>query len=210
MLLVVSPARGESRAEAPADDLLAMALAGDPRTGTMLFDRFEQQVNRIVWRLLGADDAHDDLVHDIFVALLAGLRNVRDPDALDGWVAVVTINKVRSEFRRRRFRRLWQHHEPAALDRVAGPASPYEARDLLRRTYDVLARLPANERIAFTLRFIDEQPLTAVAAACDCSLATIKRRIQSARARFRRLAERDPVLAERLRDGAKGTDDGIA
>ncbi len=196
--------------EIDAERLLVMARAGDPRTGAALFDRCEAQVNRLVWRVLGADEAHDDVVQQVFVALLAGIKRLREPAALEGWVVVVTINTVRSEIRRRRIRRLWLHSAPEAIELAEAPAPSHEARELLHRTYVALERLPADERIAFTLRFIDEQPLTAVAAACDCSLATIKRRISSAQARFRRHAERDPVLAERLRAGHEGRDDGPA
>ena len=66
----------------------------------------------------------------------------------------------------------------------------------------MLDTLPADERIAFALRYIDERPLLEVAEACDCSLATIKRRLSKAEQRFTRLAQRDTVLAERL---ARGT-----
>jgi RNA polymerase sigma-70 factor, ECF subfamily len=196
--------------EVDAEMLLAMARVGDPRTGPALFDRCEAQVNRLVWRVLGADEAHDDVVQQVFVALLAGVKRLREAAALEGWVAVVTINTVRSEIRRRKVRRLWLRSAPEAIDLAEAPGPSHEARELLRRTYAALDRLPADERIAFTLRFIDEQPLTEVAAACDCSLATIKRRIRAAQARFRRYAERDPALAERLRAGEEGRDDGSA
>lgn len=206
------PAEPEAapRAGVDADLLLAMARAGHPRTGAALFDGFEAVVNRLVWRVLGADEAHDDVVHQVFVALLAGLRRVRDAAGLEGWVVVVTINTVRSEIRRRRLRRLWLRSEPGAIDLAEAPEPRHEARELLRRTYAVLADLPANERIAFTLRCIDEQPLAEVAEACGCSLATIKRRLIAARSRFRRLAERDPVLAEQLRSSEKWSGDGSA
>lgn len=204
-----APPPRDRRARPASDDaeLLEMARRGDPRTGAALFDRCEAQVNRIVWRVLGADQCHDDLVQQVFVALLRGLSRVREPDALAGWVAAVTVNTVRSELRRRRIRRLWVRSEPDALDLAEAPAPNHEARELLRRTYAVLAKLPSDERIAFGLRYIDEMPLADVAAACGCSLATIKRRLQSAQARFRRLAQRDPALAERL---GEGRDDGLA
>ncbi|MDC0670128.1 RNA polymerase sigma factor [Nannocystis radixulma] len=182
-----------------AASLLELAQAGDPRTGEALFDLVGAQVNRLVWRVLGADEDHDDLVQQVFVALLAGLTRVREADALRGWVAAVTVNTVRSEIRRRRVRR-WFGMQAPADEAVHTPTASHEARELLERTYAVLARLPADERIAFALRFIDEQPLGDVAAACNCSLATVKRRISAAQARFRRLAERDPMLAEHLRE----------
>lgn len=188
----------EPRAQAGWAEILLMARRGDPRAGAALFDRCEAQVNRLVWRLLGADEAHDDVVQQVFVALLKGLLRVREPDALAGWVTAVTVNTVRSELRRRRIRRLWVRSEPEALDLAEAPPTSHEARALLRRTYAVLAKLPEDERIAFGLRYMDEMSLAEVAAACGCSLATIKRRLQAAQARFRRLAQRDPLLAERL------------
>ncbi len=202
-LRIVPQDREDPGGEAPASELLRLALAGDPRTGALLFDLCEGQVNRLVWRVLGADMDHDDLVQQVFVALLAGLRRLRDPAALRGWVAAVTINTVRSEIRRRRVRRMLFGDEPRAFDLAEAPPSSLAERELLQRTYAALERLPADERIAFALRFIDEQPLAEIAASCDCSLATIKRRISAAQSRFQRIAARDPVLAERLRDGKR-------
>lgn len=198
------PAPASSRPlQVSLEALLDMARRGDPRTGVALFDRFAQPVNRIVWRLLGGDESHDDIVHEVFVALMGGLRRVRDSSTLEGWVAVVTVNKVRSEIRRRRIFQFWHVDAPESFESVEAPMHPHEVHELLRRTYRALDTLPANERIAFILRFIDEQPLAVVAEACGCSLATIKRRLCSARARFGRLAARDPVLAERLAEGAE-------
>lgn len=193
----VEPPRAQEADAATA--LLALARAGDPRTGEALFDLVGAQVNRLVWRLLGADEDHDDLVHQVFVALLAGVARVREPAALRAWVAAVTVNTVRSEIRQRRAGRLLGARV-AATESIYTPAVSHEARELLERTYAVLARLPADERIALALRYIDEQSLGDVAAACDCSLATIKRRLSAAQARFRRLAQRDSVLAEHLRE----------
>lgn len=201
--------RAREQAQVEAAELLRLAIAGDPRTGTLLFDRCEAQVNRLVWRVLGADEDHDDLVQQVFVALLAGLRRLRDPAALHGWVAAVTINTVRSEIRRRRVRRLL-FGEARAIDLAEAPSASAEDRELLQRTYAALDRLPADERIAFALRFIDERPLAWIADSCRVSLATIKRRISSAQARFHRIAARDPALAERLQSGQKGSDDGTA
>lgn len=61
--------------------------------------------------------------------------------------------------------------------------------------------LPANERIAWSLRHVEGATLPEVAAACRCSLATAKRRIAAADLRVRavvRLA--DKVLPLRARE----------
>jgi RNA polymerase sigma-70 factor (ECF subfamily) len=65
----------------------------------------------------------------------------------------------------------------------------------------VLERLPADERVAFALRFIDSMELTQVADACGVSLATIKRRLSRAQQTFQRLAAEHAVLREWLEGG---------
>jgi RNA polymerase sigma-70 factor (ECF subfamily) len=71
----------------------------------------------------------------------------------------------------------------------------------LRRTYALLDAIPADERIAFALRYVDGMELTEAAAACGCSLATVKRRISRAEQKFVELARGDALLSERIEGG---------
>jgi len=180
-------------------ELLELARGGDTAAlAAAVYDLFTGDVNRLVWRVLGADLEHDDVVHQVFINLVLGLPKLRDPAALRGWMASVCVKTVRTEIRRRRIRRFFTGGSPPA-HQVAGPVADHEARDLLQKTYSLLDTLPAQEHIAFALRHLDELPLEDVAQACGCSLATIKRRLKKAETRFARLAEREPALAERLR-----------
>ena len=72
--------------------------------------------------------------------------------------------------------------------------------------YRVLDVLPVDERIPFALRFIDGMELTEVAAACDVSLATIKRRLARSEKRFVAVAARYPELGPWLEGGARWRD----
>ena len=187
-------------------ELLWLARHGDPAAAARaVYGRFSEDVNRLVWRVLGADSEHDDVVHQVFVHIIAGLSRVREPDTLPAWMASVCVKTVRSEIRRRRVRRFF-HIGSSDIGNVAAPVEDHEARNLLEKVYSVLDALPVDERIAFTLRYIDERPLLEVAEVCDCSLATVKRRIARAEQRFARLANRDPALAERLLRG-RGSDE---
>jgi RNA polymerase sigma-70 factor (ECF subfamily) len=184
-------------------ELLALARRGDfAVAASAAYDRFSEDVNRLVWRVLGADAEHDDVVHQVFVQIISGLSKVRDPEMLRAWMASVCVKTVRTEIRRRRVRRFF-HVGDAGITRIAAPVEDHEARELLEKVYVLLDTMPDNERIAFALRYIDERPLVEVAEACSCSLATIKRRLSKAEKRFARLASRDPGLAERLARGTR-------
>ena len=55
--------------------------------------------------------------------------------------------------------------------------------------------MPADQRIAFSLRYIEGMSLHEVAEAAGCSLATIKRRLTRAQAAFLEASRKDPLLA---------------
>jgi len=177
-LQAVSP-EGDAELRAMLDGL----GRGERAAAGRFFDRFEAEVNRIVWSLLGADQDHDDVVSDAFGAMLTGAHRLRSVTAVRGWVRAVTVNAVRQELRRRRWRRLFAPEEeglshPDAA--VADDATRERARRLLR----VLARLGTEERLVLTLRHLEGYELTELAEATGVSLATAKRRLARAQARL--------------------------
>jgi RNA polymerase sigma-70 factor (ECF subfamily) len=177
-------------------ELFALVQKGGATAAALLYDRFADDVHRVIGRCLGPDRDRDDVVHDAFVQILRGIGRVREPAALRGWVSAVAVNTARSELRRRRFRRLFWSTDP--LPDAPAIASDPEARDLLRRIYERLDRLGTTERMAFVLRFVERHELAEVARLLHCSLATAKRRIAKAQARFAELAADDPELALRF------------
>lgn len=185
------------------EEILDRLREGEPGAAAMLYDRYAEEVNRLVWRLLGADREHDDLVQQVFCKLLTSARRVRDPARLRAFVLQVAVNTVRSELRRRAVRRRVLVVE-ADADRFEGACVDLRGRELLRRTFAVLEKMPLGERIPFSLRHVDGRPLEEVAAATGCSLSTAKRRLARAERRFRSLASRDPLLADRVADAAGG------
>jgi RNA polymerase sigma-70 factor (ECF subfamily) len=93
--------------------------------------------------------------------------------------------------------------DPAEIDSPATPGADDVSREALRATYRVLDRLNAEDRMVFALRYIEGLELTQVASACDCSLATVKRRLTRASDRFQALAKREPALAPWIRKAAE-------
>ncbi len=178
------------------DRELCRAVArNDHLAAANFFDRFQKDVNKIVWHILGADPDHDDLVQQAFLQMLRALSRgdrIENPGA---WVRTVTVNTVRTELRRRARRRARQKE----FDRLIvseETSTDYRARRLLQRCYAILDRLEENERIAFVLRHMEGYTLQETADACQCSLATIKRRLAKAHDTFRDLAGQDALLAE--------------
>ena len=148
----------------------------------------------MLYRILGPDPEIADLLQDVFLAALASIDKLRNPDALRAWLTGIAVRKARKcilKRKRWRFIRLMQQGEPP--DREA-PAAPAEVSEALRCTYKVLDAMPADERLAFALRHIDGMELTEVARRVRVSLATMKRRLARAQASFDQLATQYPAL----------------
>jgi RNA polymerase sigma-70 factor (ECF subfamily) len=145
-----------------------------------LFRRYAPYVAAIAHRLLGRDEDVDDTIQEVFVAAVRGVHAVRDPAAIRGWLARVTVRVARQRLRRRRVRVFLGLDEPVVYDSVVDRSASAEQRALLARVYGILDGLPANQRIAWSLRHIEGEPLENVASMAGCSLATAKRRIAAA------------------------------
>lgn len=184
--------------DAASDAALAELLrSGSREAAAAVYDRFSTQVNRWVWRLLGADADHDDIVQQVFVRIFRSGPNLRDSDKLVGWVHAITVNTVHGEFRKRQVRRLlWRDRTPAPLH--GDFVREVEMRDLLIRAKGVIEKLPPAERIAFMLHYVDRHSAAEIAELCGYSLSTAKRRLAGATRRFESIVAASPGLSRAL------------
>ncbi|HVR20398.1 MAG TPA: RNA polymerase sigma factor [Polyangiaceae bacterium] len=143
---------------------------------------YSPYVARLAYRLLGRDEEVDDVVQDVFVAFLRFRHDIREPAAVRSWLATTTVRTVHKRLRTR-MRRV------RALLRLEGDNSQSEAlshgvspedHTALTRIHDALDGVPTKVRIAWVLRYLEQETNEDVARLCRCSLATAKRRIAQA------------------------------
>jgi len=179
---------------------------GQAAAATALFLRYRTLVERTLVRILGFDSEVPDAVQETFIRALDSTRLLREPRALPGWLVRISVCTA-SDLLRRRKRRRWLHAvvEPGELadktSTVMLEAEPdMEARQALQAAYQIFAGLPAEERIAMSLRRLEGMELKEVADACGCSLATVKRRLARAESRFLSRVRGYPALERWLAD----------
>lgn len=183
-------------AREPDDASLARAVAaGQARALGQVWDRYATLVRAILTRALGPGADVDDQVQVAFVELFREARNLRDPGALRSFLIGITTRVARAELRRRRFRRWLRLTDDGAVPEGAGDGADDDAREAVRRLYQVLDRLDDRSRMIFVLRRIEGLELTETAEAMGVSLATAKRHLARVNARIHAMAARDPILA---------------
>jgi len=144
------------------------------------FRHYSRYVAAIATRLLGRDDEVQDVVQEVFLVALKGLARLREPDAIKGWLATLTVRTATRRLRLRRFRSFFGFDERIRYEALVSASASPEQHALLSRIYALLDELPVSQRVAWTLRHVEGQPLEEVARLCKCSLATAKRRIAAA------------------------------
>ena len=177
--------------------------AGHPGAAAVFYDQHAGHVHRALRSALGSDDDVPDLLQEVFIRALEHIGKLRDLDRVRSWLTGIAIFVAREQIRLRS-RRSWlrvfspEQTRPRHHDQ---PSS--EARLALREVYEVLDRMPIDERMAFVLRFIEGMSLPDAAEACETSLATFKRRLTRAEHRFIEAARRRPTLELWLEEGTR-------
>jgi RNA polymerase sigma-70 factor (ECF subfamily) len=137
-------------------------------------------VRATVRRLQGNSHDAEDVVQDTFVNAFEIWDQLREPEHAKSWLLRIAVRKVQKRFRRRRVLRalgLDQTTDDVTLEALARPGLSSEARAELVLLDAAMRKLAPDVRIAWMLRHVEGAALEEVAALCDCSLATAKRRI---------------------------------
>lgn len=190
-----------SQAQRAAEDaaLVVGVRARDRNAVAHLFERHGARVRRVLRSVLGPSESEiEDLVHEVFVRALENIGSLERHDRLENWLVGIAVFVAREFIRRRtrsRFFPLFADVPEPEVNRV-----PEHVTEAVRDTFSVLDKLPADERIVFSLRFIEGLDLAAVALVCDVSLSTTKRRLRDAETRFRGAARAFSSLAPFLEE----------
>lgn len=148
-----------------------------------LYDRHARYIAGVVHRILGGRDGEvDDIVQETFIDAIEGIARLEDPLAARAWLVSVAVRRTHRFLARRRRRALFAFW----TDQVAARASDPRDRQPVDELYDALERIPADVRIPWVLHRIEQLSLPETAAACEVSLATVKRRIADAEDRLER------------------------
>ena len=109
---------------------------------------------------------------------------VREPGAIKGWLATLTVRKARRRLHARRVQSFFGIGRDVDYEIVASSGASPEDRARIAELYRALDRMDADERLAWSLRYIEGEALEDVARICECSLATAKRRIASVQSKL--------------------------
>jgi RNA polymerase sigma-70 factor (ECF subfamily) len=182
-------------------ELLRLCAEGDRAAQTRLFRDEVRRVHGLLYRVLGPCGVVEDLIQETFIRVFRALPQFRGEARLSTWIGGIALNVAYGHLR---------SHPPATVRLELVPErraddvdleQQMEARQGLRRVYEILDRMEPRLRIAFTLHAVDGRSLRDVAALMSASIVATKARVWRARRELARRAGRDPLLASFLAAG---------
>jgi RNA polymerase sigma-70 factor (ECF subfamily) len=162
-------------------DLVRRARLGESWAHEMIYRRYVRLVGTTARRLLRNPADVEDVVHDTFLLAFRRIEQLNDPEALRAWLVRIAVSRAHRRFRWRRFVSLIGGEDPTPLldEQRSNDASPEQCAELALLAR-VVGAMSLKLRTTWVLRHVVGYPLEEVAAACDCSLATVKRRLGKA------------------------------
>ncbi len=202
------PLRGAPRSARPGsaggpvieDEALTLQQAanGDAAAFRVLFSRHRVDVQRLVFRMVGARPDLDDIVQEVFIQVYRSLRDFRGQSKFSTWLHRVTVNVVLMHRRAARSRPTYA--EEAADELVADqkqvlPDEGASRRERMRAFGRLLDRLADKKRVVFVLHELEGKTPAEIAEIVEAPVLTVRTRLFYARRELEAMWKDEPSLA---------------
>lgn len=172
------------RLETDSPCLAEQVAQGDAEAFDSLVAMYQPRITRLAHRLLGWSGDVDDIVQDVFLAVLKHARGYRRDASLWTWLTTITLNTCRSHLRRREVLRklssVFIFHHPAA----AADATALED-ETAREVRSAVAALPPRDREVIVLFYLEHRNVGEISRLLAASNNAIDVRLHRARGKLR-------------------------
>lgn len=178
--------------EEPEAALLERLKAGDANAVRAMYREHNEAVRGFARRLVGNDADAEELVQEVFIALPAAVRRLRETASLRTFTLGIAANHARHFVRaaaRRRAAAARLACEP--LDEVSAPDEAVLREQLSERLLRAMDQLPIEQRIAFVLCEVEERSSEEAALILSEASSTLRSRVGAARKKLRELLKEE-------------------
>src|SRR6185503_19971945 len=175
-------------------ELVQAAARGDADAISVVWDRYAGLVRSVLRGALGPDLVVEDILQEVFIALVKGAKGIHEGAALRGYLVGVAVRLAALELRRRKVRRWVMLSPTGELPDTAVLPRDSEGRQAPQALYRVLDQLGSRRRLAFVLRLIQGMGFAEVATALKVSESIARRELARARAHVAKSGNREPAL----------------
>ena len=193
--MVFEAVRGILRAMDEEPELVRKAMGGDRRAFDRLVELHLPQVWATVWRVLRHREDTEDVVQEVFVTAHRALPGFRGDAKLSTWLHRIAVTRALNHVEKaeEKLRRASDPIDLLAVDglrAIGTPLGALEAKELMRRLTDCLAKLPVAWRAVLALRDAEQNSYQHIAELLQIEMGTVRSRLARARTSLKDCVER--------------------
>ena len=166
--------------------LITKAQGGDLGAFTLLVRRHQDMAFAYAYSLLGDFHLAEDAAQDAFLCVHAGLHTLRTPEAFPGWLRGIVRHQCHRLLRRRPVPCVPWEQVAGVRASGPGPEEQWEHRETRAQVLGAVRALPPAQREVTTLYYIQDHPISQIAAFLEVPETTVKNRLHQARTTLRR------------------------
>jgi RNA polymerase sigma factor (sigma-70 family) len=134
----------------------------------------------------------DDITQAVFLLLMRRAKSLHPDTILAGWLYKAAWHVAR-EMRRQNYRRQHRERETLPMTSVTQPDAAAISGEQRAAIQETIARLPAADRSAIVLHYLEGRPTAEIAIALATSDTAVRTRLTRARERLRTLLRRGGI-----------------
>ncbi|WP_380166337.1 RNA polymerase sigma factor [Jannaschia sp. R86511] len=161
--------------------LVVRARDGDVNAFEVLVQRYQSQMYRLAYRMLGNRGDAEDVVQEVFLAAWRRLPEIREGAALPGWLYRTTTNRCLNVLRARRPRAEVDLDLTESRSPEGEPERAAETAEQVRALTVALQRLTPEQRAAWLLREVHDRSYAEIAGILGVSATAVRGRIARSR-----------------------------
>jgi RNA polymerase sigma-70 factor (ECF subfamily) len=166
--------------------LVLRCQTGDPEAFTDLIAVMERPLLYYATSLTGNQDDALDVLQDVWLRVIRGVRRLKDPGSLKPWLYAIThgvaIDHIRRDYRR-------DKAEQGQVEDAFNIDEPCFGEEDGIAIRDALSRLGVKHREVLVLHFLQDLSILEIAHVVGCSEGTVKLRIHYAKRQLKQILE---------------------
>jgi len=175
----------------PDNIVVQQVKEGKAESFEILVERYQKQVYNIAYRFTGNRDDAYDLSQEAFLKAYRGIKNFRQDSSFKTWIYHIASNVCRDFLRKENKVYKVSIDEPVQsehgdmekqlADSSMGPDEAYESKELSEFIQDIINDLQQEYKEVIILREMQQLSYEEIAKVLDCSIGTVKSRLNRAR-----------------------------
>ncbi|ACY49500.1 RNA polymerase, sigma-24 subunit, ECF subfamily [Rhodothermus marinus DSM 4252] len=189
-------ARYEELQRLSDEDLMSLFQAGTLEAFDILVSRYKDPLANYLYRFLGDPKEVEDLLQETFMRVYRNRHSYRRIAKFSTWLYTIAGNLARSEYRKRKRRRVYslqsvnrdeEEYEVEIPDETFAPDRHTESTIQDRYIQEALKQIPEEFREVVVLRDVQQLSYEEIAEITGLPMGTVKSRINRGRTKLQAL-----------------------